>query len=205
MLRPQDIAAMNMNKETNNKKRKTGKAFFRLKKLDFLCVKSLRCGLGAVTIVTSLLMAVSCSSIDCPMNSLVYTQYQLLDGDGNAYVLRDTLTVSTARNAGNDSVLINKDVNVKAFDLPVSYANECDVFYFELRDSLGNAPLTDTVTVVKDNMPHFESADCPPSFFHKITAVNATRNAIDSIAINNPDVNYDTSKKHINIYFRHRN
>lgn len=52
------------------------------------------------------------------------------------------------------------------------------------------------MTIEKENKPHFESVDCAPAFFHKITSVSCTHNAIDSITINNQDVNYDTSKKH---------
>jgi len=153
---------------------------------------------------TSLLLAFSCSSIDCPLNNLVYTNWQLLDAHGEVYTLADTLTISTKRTDGNDSVLINRDVNAKAFSLPISYAQAEDVFFFEMKDSLGNAAVFDTVTVAKEDMPHFESVDCGPSYFHKITSVSHTRHAIDSIVINYPDVNYDTSKKHLYIYFRHR-
>ena len=67
------------------------------------------------------------------------------------------------------------------------------------------ATTLDTVTVTKENHPHFESVDCSPAYFHTITAVSTTHNAIDSVVIKNPDVNYDTSKKHFYIYFKHRN
>lgn len=157
-----------------------------------------------ISFSTSLLIAVSCSSIDCPLNNLVYTNWQMLDADGNAYVLADTLTISTNRTDGSDSVLINRDVNASAFSLPISYSQAEDIFFFEMKDSLGNEAVTDTVAVAKEDLPHFESVDCSPSFFHKITSVSHTRNAIDSIVINYPDVNYDTSKKHLYIYFRHR-
>ena len=63
----------------------------------------------------------------------------------------------------------------------------------------------DTITVTKEDRPHFESVDCSPLYFHTITAINTTNNAIDSVVIINPDVSYDTSKKHIYIYFKHRN
>lgn len=196
---------LNISDEKMNSKQKYGRLFEVLKKCGSLRTKALRLNLLPITVVTSLLLAVSCSSIDCPMNSLVYTQYQLLDAVGRVDTLRDTLTISTTRTDGNDSVLINKDVNITSFSLPISYSQEQDIFYFELKDSLGNMPLIDTVRVTKENLPHFESADCPPSFFHKITGVSSTNNAIDSIVVNYPDVNYDTSKKHFNIYFKHRN
>lgn len=188
-----------------NIKENSGKKPGLLKKCSLFRLNELRSNLFIITVVTSLLLAVSCSSIDCPMNSLVYTQYQLLDAVGRVDTLRDTLTISTTRIDGRDSVLINKDVNITSFSIPISYSQDQDVFYLELRDSLGNLPLMDTVTVTKEDIPHFESADCPPSFFHEITGVSSTNNAIDSVVVNNPDVNYDTSKKHFNIYFKHRN
>lgn len=153
---------------------------------------------------TSLLLAVSCSSIDCPLNNLVYTNWQFMDADGNVFTLVDTLTISTTRTDGNDSVLINKDVDITEFSLPISYSSAEDVFFFEMKDSLGNAAITDTVTVAKEDIPHFESVDCGASFFHEITGVSHTHNAIDSIVINYPDVNYDTTKKHLYIYLRPR-
>ena len=65
---------------------------------------------------TFMLLAASCSSIDCPMNSLVYTQYQLMRPDGRVDTLADTLTISTQRTAdGSDSVLINRNVRKTEF------------------------------------------------------------------------------------------
>ena len=154
---------------------------------------------------SALVAAISCSSIDCPLNSLVYTQYGLLNPTGSQDTLRDTLTISTLRADGNDSVLINRDYNITQFSLPISYAGDKDVFFFELQRADEGFSTLDTVTVYKENTPHFESVDCAPTFFHTIIDVTCTTNAIDSISINNPDVNYDTSKKHFNIYFKHNN
>lgn len=155
-------------------------------------------------ITVFLLGTASCSSVDCPLNSLVYTQYQLLTPAGTVDTLYDTLTISTKRIIdGNDSVLINRNVRTTEFSLPISYAQPQDVFYFETIDTVTKATTYDTVTVTKENMLHFESVDCSPSYFHTITAVSSTDNAIDSIIIIHPDVNYDTSQKHFNIYFKH--
>lgn len=154
---------------------------------------------------TLLVTTAACSSIDCPLNSLVYTQYQLMTQDGRIDTLADTLTIFTNRVDGNDSVLINRKVKVTEFSLPISYAQDEDIFFFETKDTLHKITTLDTVIIKKENMPHFESVDCSPAFFHKITSVSCTHNAIDSIVINNQDVNYDTSKKHFYIYFKHSN
>ncbi len=155
-------------------------------------------------LLSAFVTAVSCSSIDCPLNNLVATNWQLLNPDGTEYTLTDTLTISTTRTDGQDSVLINRLTGKTGFSLPVSYSQAADVLFFEKKDTLGNIT-TDTVSVAKEDKPHFESVDCGPSFFHKLTGVSHTRHAIDSIVINYPDVNYDTSKKHLRVYFTPRN
>lgn len=105
---------------------------------------------------------------------------------------------------GTDSVLINKDVNVDSFSLPMSYSQNEDVLFFEIH-TLSKQVFKDTVTVSKENRSHFESVDCSPSFFHTITGVKTTHNYIDSIVINQKEVNYDASKAHFYIYFGNRN
>ncbi len=151
-------------------------------------------------ICLAILMMVGCTTLDCPLNNTVYTKYKL---GGSMTTLADTLTISTLRMEGNDSVLINKDVAVDSFMLPMSYSQPEDIFYFEMRDTLHRV-FVDTVRVSKENRPHFESVDCSPSFFHTITGVSTTHNKIDSIVINHKDVNYDATKVHFYIYFGHR-
>lgn len=147
------------------------------------------------------LAMVGCTSLDCPLNNTTYTKYRLM---GNITTLKDTMTISTTKTEGTDSVLINKDVKVDSFILPMSYHQPEDVFYFEIRNQ-ENQVFKDTVTVKKEDFSHFESVDCNPTFFHTITEVKTTHNLIDSIVINNKDVNYDASKAHFYIYFGNRN
>ena len=118
--------------------------------------------------VAAMLLAVSCASIDCPMNSLVYTQYQLRTPGGAVDTLADTLTISTTRTDGYDSVLINKNVATTEFSLPISYSQPEDVFFIETKDSVLKNSIFDTITVTKEDYPHFESVDCSPALFHTI-------------------------------------
>ena len=148
-------------------------------------------------LVFMVLAMVGCTSLDCPLNNTTYTKYRLM---GNITTLKDTMTISTTKTEGTDSVLINKDVKVDSFILPMSYHQPEDVFYFEIRNQ-ENQVFKDTVTVKKEDFSHFESVDCNPAFFHTITEVKTTHNLIDSIVINNKDVNYDASKAHFYIYF----
>ena len=135
----------------------------------------------------------ACSSVDCPLNNTVYTNYQL---QGPVQTLPDTLTISTTRSDGNDSVIINKQVNTDSFSLPMSYHRDEDVFIVQ------SNRLFDTIVVKKTNIPHFESVDCGVNYFHTITGVRHTIHTIDSITINKRNVNYDASVSHLYIYFR---
>lgn len=146
-------------------------------------------GVGLV----GLLFFAACSSVDCPLNNVVYSNYRL---EGPVRTLPDTLTISTVREDGLDSILINQQVNTDSFSLPVSYGHDEDVLYFRTNH------LMDTVWVQKTNEPHFESVDCGLNYFHTITGVRFTRHAIDSIVINHKEVNYDVSQKHFYIYFK---
>ncbi len=154
-----------------------------------------------LVIVAMVALMISCSTIDCPLNNTTYTKYKLM---GNIKTLNDTLTISTTKQEGTDSVLINKDVKVDSFILPMSYHQPEDVFYFEVKNQYQRV-YKDTVTVKKEDQPHFESVDCSPTYFHTIMEIKTTHNLIDSIVINNKEVNYDASKAHFYIYFGNRN
>ena len=108
---------------------------------------------------------VSCSSIDCPINTRTSCVFSLA-GD----TLTDTLTISTTRRDGSDTVLVNRQI--------------------------------DTVTIEKDNTPHFEAVDCNPAFFHTLKSVSTTHHGIDSLSILNPNVTFDNSHANIQIFFK---
>lgn len=145
-----------------------------------------------VALVVTVFM-VACSSVDCPLNNTVYANYQLV---GPVTKLNDTLTISVARQGKDDSIVLNKDYNVESFSLPVSFSQDEDVLYFY------TGLHKDTVWMQKTNRPHFESTDCGLNFFHTITGIRYTRHAVDSIAINHKEIDYDASRKHFNIFFK---
>ena len=139
----------------------------------------------------------SCSTIDCPVNSLVETKYEFYSSTGETLTLLDTLTVVTARQDGIDTVF-NKGSNISSFSLPISYSHPEDVFVFRFKgDGLQTA---DTVWIKKEDYPHFESVDCNPLFYHDLTAVKCTHNLLDSIVIKNPSVTNDNQVVHLYIY-----
>ncbi len=153
----------------------------------------------------SFLAALSaCTSIDCPVQNLVYTNYVLKKADGSADTLNtDTLWIISKRANGTDTLLLNALCGSSAtkFSLPISYTQPEDIFYAQLVDTAGNS-FIDTLRIKKENIPHFESVDCQAAYFHKLTAVSTTHNAIDSLVINHSDVNYDITKEHYHIYFK---
>lgn len=137
---------------------------------------------------------VSCASIDCPLNNTVYAKFRF------SATVPYTLTVSAKISEESDSILFNKGERVDSIQLPMSYSHAQDVYNFEFTDE--NGTKTDTITVSKQDRPHFESVDCSPSVFHTITGVSSTNLVIDSIVINNKDVTYDARKPHFIIYLK---
>ena len=146
----------------------------------------------------SLILPSSCTSIDCPLNNRVYAKFKLA---GTVTTISDTLNISTIKVTGEDSVLINDDVEVDSFMLPMSYRGAEDVFFVRIKSKSGTSTL-DTLKVKKLDHTHFESVDCKPSFFHTITGVESTHHRIDSVVIKLEYVTYDDSKPHFYIYFK---
>ena len=174
-----------------------------MKRPDPTHTRSLPMRLAAAAAVAAASLLAACSSIDCPVQNTVYTAYGLYKPGGERDTLRDTLTVLTARRDGTDSVLLNRSLNTTAFELPMSYTAPADTLVFRI-DAASGRTTTDTLWVEKDNYPHFESVDCNISFFHYITRVRWTHNAIDSVVVNKQHVDYDASTEHFHLYLKAR-
>lgn len=146
------------------------------------------------------LLLAACSSIDCPVNSLVQTFYKVCDSDGNEMKLTDTMSVISTRSDGTDTIIFNKGIGISEFHLDISYSHPEDILFFHFNNSNKGIQAIDTVWVKKEDYPHFESVDCNSAFFHTITNVRSTHNYIDSIVINNPSVTYDYETVHFRLY-----
>ena len=158
-----------------------------------------------IVAVISAVVVCACSSIDCPVQNTVYTNYALYKSNGEVDTLRDTLSVLTLTASGRDTIVFNRGVGLTSFSLPISYVNPCDTFYFGLKPEGENTEWSlDYVLVNKTNTPRFESVDCQVAYFHTITSVETSHTFIDSIVINYPNVDYDTERKHFRIYFSKR-
>lgn len=151
----------------------------------------------------TLLMAAACTQVDCPVENTVATACQLRKPGGEADTLKaDTLTVATRTATGRDTTLLNRLTGATSFALPISSGSPADTLFILLADTAGRA-WTGAVVVEKTDRPHFESVDCAMSHFHTITAVEWNCERIDSVAINKPDVDYDSSTPHLLIYLNH--
>ena len=158
------------------------------------------------------LLMVACSSIDCPVQNTVSSHFFLYKSDGTALELNDTLTISTKKSDGKDTVLFNRGIGIrdfklgmKDFQIPISYSHPEDIQVFTFSNANNDLFVVDTVWVKKEDIPHFESVDCNAAFFHRLTDVRYTHNYIDSIVINNPSVDYDQTAEHFRIYTKARN
>lgn len=156
-----------------------------------------------ITLIAASAIMAGCSSIDCPFNNRVYASYKLI---GDITSTPATFTVSTplSEAEGNDSVLINMISETDSISLPMSYSRPTDTFYFTINKEDGQST-TDTIRVSKNDIPHFESIDCSPVYFHDITSVEHTSHGIESIMINNNKVTYHAAKANINIYLKNDN
>ena len=151
-----------------------------------------------------LLFLAACSTIDCPVQNRVAVNYAVKAFVGGVEVndtLKDTLYVWTTRSDNDDTLILNRGINVSSFSLPISYRHPEDKLVFCIVDTNDVAAI-DTVWLKKEDIPHFESVDCNAHFFHTLTAIRSTHKAIDTIIINNPNVNYDPSLEHMHIHFK---
>ena len=78
----------------------------------------------AKLLLTLLWIVSACSTIECPLNNRVYTNYVLM---GDVTKLTDTLSVSTTRADATDSVLLNRVVGIQKFTLPILHRHRLHI------------------------------------------------------------------------------
>lgn len=147
----------------------------------------------------------ACSNIDCPLDNVVLMQCNFYSSETQSPLkLADSLSV---RLAANGLTVVNTSTGVEKFLAPLKDSGECDTLLLHFSNTQGQLA-TDTLVVEHRPQPHFESLDCPPSFFHTLTAVRATSHplaemplTVDSVSLIRPIVNYDDIEN-IRIYLR---
>lgn len=151
---------------------------------------SLRNSLPALLVA----LAVSCTSIDCPLDSVVVMTLSFHDAElEEETALPCTLDIEAA-SAG---VLYNAGTNLKSVALPMSIGALVDTLYLKLSDDTGS--VTDTLYVTHTNEAHFEAMDCPGAVFHHITSTKLLPHShdvgfpvrIDSVSIIRSLVDYN--------------
>ena len=145
-----------------------------------------------------LLICCACSTVDCPLNNRVLARYAFKKADGTADTLRDSLTVRAIR-MENDTLLLNRGIDLTAFDIPVSYTRKEDILDFIFKND-DDEITHDTLWIEKENYPHLESVECGPKFFHTITNLHHTRNRIDRIELIKKNVAYESTEENFHIY-----
>lgn len=142
-------------------------------------------------------VVVSCTSIDCPINNLVRTQFQFSNSAGDSLRLTDSLKVVSTRKDGRDTVIF-KGGQMAKFHVPISNSHPEDKLVFTFFGEGLN--IVDTLWIKKDDIPHFESVDCNATYFHHLTDIRHTRNCLDSVVIINPSVTNDEGVVHVYLY-----
>ena len=146
----------------------------------------------------------ACSNIDCPLDNVVSMQCNLYASEtAQPLKLPVSLTITPA---GRDTVLLNQAKDITSFLLPLKEAGERDTLL--LHFSNGDQLATDTLFVNHTPHAHFESLDCPASFFQTIHSASHTSHAlselpltIDSVRVIRSTVNYDDIEN-IRIFLR---
>lgn len=141
---------------------------------------------------------ISCESPDCTLENTVTLNCLFYTGGKNVSI-NDTLTVTVC---GVDSVLLNRKTKASKMELPMSYTLPCDTFVLCVAGE--DYRMFDTMWVEKQNIPHFESQDCPTAMFHEITSIRSTNNFIDSLRLKYTNVGY-LKYEHIQIHLRAAN
>lgn len=139
------------------------------------------------------LLVAACTSINCPLNNTVASVWRFSE------TLGGSLTVSSDLQDGSDTVIINSQSAVDSLSMPMSYAAATDTFTLTYATTAGDT-LVDRIMIKKTDTQHFESIECSPAVFHHIDEVTTDGVFIDSVAIRNPNVTYNTVSANIIIY-----
>ena len=138
-------------------------------------------------ILSGLLMLAACESYDCTLYNYV-GMYGKFYQDGAEVALKDTLSITAC---GTNKVLLNRAVGKSRFDVSLSYWQEEDTLVLSVKGE--GYLIRDTIWVTKSNQVHYESPDCPTTYFHTIQDVRSTHQFIDSITVIRSSVNYETT------------
>lgn len=151
-----------------------------------------------LTVLCCLLCQGCDGGYDCALDNIAYNRIKFYNIDANGiekeYAFPDPLTVSMMVN-GQKATVVNHMTNAKELTLPMSYTNECDTVILDFYDRY-----YDTLYIAHYNIPIYQSMECGVIMHHRVTGVEHTDYFVDSMAINNANVNFD-SNENIKLYF----
>lgn len=145
----------------------------------------------------------SCTSIDCPLDSVVVMTLSFHDSElEEETALPCTLNIEAPR-AG---LLFNTGTDIKSLQLPLNTGSFVDTLYLKLSDN--DRECVDTLYVNHTNESHFEAMDCPGAVFHRISSLQFLPHptdgefpvTIDSVSIIRPLVDYN-DVENVRIYY----
>jgi hypothetical protein len=146
-------------------------------------------------LVLFLVLVSACSTVTCPIDTVVKCNYTFCDVEGADAVLQDTLNVDV-RKGGRDTTLVSNLVSGSGFSVAMSYYNRVDTLILHYRQ----IALPDTIYVWHDGYTHVENPECGSYRFHILKDVRCTERGIDRLEIINPKVDYEGSGN-IKVYF----
>lgn len=157
------------------------------------------------------LMSIAISSCseesDCSMTGrpMVYANLYTYDRENNQ-VLNDTLDSLTVTAFGTDSIIINNQKKVHDIALPLRYTSDSTILVFHYTKAL-----RDTMLILQDNTPYFESMECGYSMKQNIKNIKPLGyteenkkiyNSIDSIYIKSNAANINGTEN-LKIFYRY--
>lgn len=153
----------------------------------------------------------SCSDEnDCSLagRPLMYCTLYTIDPDTKA-MLKDTLDSLTITALGTDSIILNNQKKVHKLMLPLRYTSDSTVFIFKY-DPVRNPKHTDTLYIVQQNTPYFQSMECGYMMKQQILSVKfgkpgstAQDERIDSVYLRNKEANTNEIEN-LQIFYKYR-
>ena len=152
----------------------------------------------------------SCSDEnDCSLagRPMMYCTFKVLNPDDKTEVLNDTLDSLTIKALGTDSIILNNEKKVHKIMLPLRYTSDSTVFIFQY-DPVRNPNDVDTLYIVQQNTPYFQSMECGYMMKQNILSAKFGNRAgssekIDSIYFRNKEANTNEIEN-LQIFFKYR-
>ena len=172
----------------------------------------LRISIVLLVVCMTIGMSTSCSDDNnCSMagRPMMYCLIQTINPDNPKTVLKDTLDLLTITALGTDSIILNQEMNVDSLTLPLRYDKDTTVFIFHY-DSPNHPTYVDTLYVMQQNTPYFQSMECGYMMKQKILKVrfgkipkNRQPVYIDSLHILRNDAN-SNGIQNLQIFYNYR-